>query len=124
MKQATFAATQPQLDLTPGQGAEQARTIRLQRSTLAGFRHHDAPALWPALTRRTQLVLQREEDNPHDSNAVALLWRGRKLGYLPRGENLVTARLLDRQRNLSARIERLDPHAEGNRRIRIEVLMH
>ena len=124
MKQATFAAPHPQLDLAPGPGAGQARTVRLQRSALAGFRHHDAPVLWPALTRRTQLTLRREEENPHDSNAVALLWRGRKLGYLPRGENLVAARLLERQRNLSARIERLDPHAEGNRRIRIEVLMH
>jgi hypothetical protein len=100
------------------------RRISLQHSTLAGFRHHDAPALWPALTTRERLQLRREADNPHDPNAVALCWRGHKLGYLPRGENLVAARLLDRSRNLSARIERLDPQADSNRRIAIEVLMH
>lgn len=100
------------------------RRISLQHTTLAGFRHHEAPGLWPALTRQASLTLRREADNPHDPNAVALLWRGRKLGYLPRGENLVPARLLDRSRQLSARIERLDPNAERNRRIRIEVLMH
>lgn len=100
------------------------RQISLQHTALAGFRHHEAPLLWPALARRATLTLRREADNPHDPNAVALLWHGRKLGYLPRGENLVAARLLDRRRNLSARIEQLDPQAEGNRRIRIEVLMH
>jgi hypothetical protein len=98
--------------------------ISIQHSTLAGFRHHDAPQLWPALAKREHLELRREADNPHDPNAVALCWRGRKLGYLPRGENLVAARLLDRSRNLSARIERLTPSAEHNRRISIEVLLH
>jgi hypothetical protein len=100
------------------------REIRLQLSNLAGFRHHDAPKLWPALGRREHLSLVREADNPYDPNAVALLWRGRKLGYLPRGENLVAARLLDRSRNLSARIDRLEPQADRNRCISIEVLLH
>jgi hypothetical protein len=120
--------TQPQLDFgqgdppRPGQPIR-LKPIRLQRSTLAGFRHHDAPRLWPALARREPLTLERELDNPHDPNAVALRWRGRKLGYLPRGENLVAARLLERQRHLCARIERLDPDAERNARIGIEVLL-
>lgn len=107
-----------QLSLAPA-----PRRIRLQQSSLAGFRHHDAPSLWAALARRERLSLSREADNPHDPNAVALLWRGRKLGYLPRGENLVAARLLDRDRRLSARIARLDPGADYNRRIGIEVLL-
>jgi hypothetical protein len=100
------------------------RHILLQRTALAGFRHHAAPTLWPALRRQALLTLAREPDNPHDPNAVALLWRGQKLGYLPRGENLVAARLLDRQRRLSARIDGLLERAEHNRRIRLAILMH
>lgn len=100
------------------------RRISIQHTTLAGFRHHDAPLLWPALRPRSLLTLEREAGNPHDANAVALRWRGRKLGYLPRAENLVAARLLDRQRRLSARILGLVPEAERNARIRIEVVMH
>jgi hypothetical protein len=100
------------------------RQIPLQHTMLAGFRHHDAPSLWPALGPREPLDLRREADNPHDPQAVALLWRGRKLGYLPRRENLVAARLLDRSRNLSARIARVDPKADYNRRIAVEVLLH
>ncbi|MGD2020873.1 MAG: HIRAN domain-containing protein [Thiohalocapsa sp.] len=125
MLPANRPASQRALRLNPvlSAGPPAARVIRLQRSALAGFRHHEAPQLWPALARRTPLTLEREADNPHDANAVALRWRGRKLGYLPRGENLMAARLLDRQRQLCARIERLDPNAEHNARIGIEVIL-
>lgn len=100
------------------------RRITLQRTTLSGFRHYDAPRLWLALQPNALLTLEREHDNPHDDDAVALHWRGHKLGYLPRRENLVVARLLDKARSLSARIVRLTPDAERNARIGIEVLMH
>jgi hypothetical protein len=100
------------------------RRITIQHTTLSGFRHHEAPLLWAALRPRSLLTLEHEADNPHDPHAVILRWRGRKLGYLPRGENLVVATLLDRQRCLSARIERLSPNAACNARIGVEVLMH
>ena len=100
------------------------RDITIQRTTLSGFRHYEAPRLWLALQPNALLTLQREHDNPHDSDAVALLWRGHKLGYLPQRENLVVAHLLDKARSLSARIVRLAPDAERNARIGIKVLMH
>lgn len=121
MPRASRPPKQPELALEPA--GRPRRPIALQHTHLAGFRHHEAPQLWPALARRAPLTLERERDNPHDPDAVALRWRGRKLGYLPRGQNLVAARLLDRQRPLSARIERLDPSAERNARIGLEVLM-
>jgi hypothetical protein len=100
------------------------REVILQHCAVAGFRHHQAPWLWPALRRREPLTLRREPDNPHDPDAVALYWRGEKLGYLPRGENLVAARLLDHRRNLGARVEALRADAEGNQRIRVAVFMY
>jgi hypothetical protein len=100
------------------------RRIPIQLCALTGFRHHDAPRLWPALRGHDPLTLVRETDNPHDPDAVALVWKGHKLGYLPRGQNFVVARLLDGARPLSARVESLRPTAERNRRIRVEVVMH
>lgn len=100
------------------------RRVLIQHSRLAGFRHHAAAELWPALRGRPPLSLAREPDNPHDPDAVALYWRGYKLGYLPRGENFVVARLLDEQRRLSARVERLSPRAEHNHRVALAVLLH
>jgi hypothetical protein len=99
------------------------RPLVIQHSRLAGFSHHAAPALWPALHAGTSLNLTAEEDNPHDPQAVAVYWRGRKLGYLPRTENLVAARLLARHRALGARICRLRPEANDDRRMELEVLM-
>jgi hypothetical protein len=110
------------LDL-PAPDAPQNRSIVIQRSAVAGFRHHEAPLLWPTLRAGAPLDLVREADNTTDADAVAVYWRGRKLGYLPRGENLMAASLLDRRRHLSARIQRLAPKAERNRRLCIELLM-
>lgn len=100
------------------------RHLVIQRSRLAGFKHHEAPALLPALRPGSPLTLSAERDNPHDGDAVAIRWQGHMLGYLPRGENLVVARLLARQRRLSARIRRLVPDADHNQRLQIEILMH
>ncbi len=100
------------------------RDIVIQRSAIAGFRHHDAPFLWDALRPRLAITLAREPHNSHDPDAVALFWRGRKLGYLPQSENFVVARLLEGDRPLSAHIRRLTPQADRNLKIQVEVLLH
>ena len=113
----------------PGQAAlplpeaPRGRGVVIQRSAVAGFRHHEAPLLWPTLRAGAPLDLVRETENATDADAVAIYWRGRKLGYLPRGENLMAASLLDRRRDLSARIQCLAPSARHNRRLFIGVLM-
>jgi hypothetical protein len=113
---------QAALDLPPP-ATPRGHGIVLQRSAVAGFRHHEAPLLWPTLRAGAPLDLVRETENTTDADAVAVYWRGRKLGYLPRGENLMAASLLDRRRDLTARIQRLAPKAQRNRRLCIEVLM-
>ncbi|SDW68251.1 HIRAN domain-containing protein [Thiocapsa roseopersicina] len=100
------------------------RHLVIQRSRLAGFRHHEAPAVLPVLRAGSPLTLSAERDNPYDGDAVAIHWQGHMLGYLPRDENLVVARLLARQRRMSARVRRLDPDAEHNQRLQIEILLH
>jgi hypothetical protein len=116
------SSTQHSLDL-PLPQVPSERAIFIQCSNLAGFRHHQAPLLWSALRLGAPLELVREADNPSDVDAVAVYWQGSKLGYLPRGENFMAASLLDRRRPLSARIRRLAPRGERNRRLSFEVLM-
>lgn len=100
------------------------RNLVIQRSPIAGFRHHEAPSVWGALQPHVPVTLAREPSNRHDPDAVALFWMGRKLGYLPRGENFVVARLLHGERRLSARIRHLRPKARHNQRIQVEVFLH
>jgi hypothetical protein len=104
---------------------ERAGSVRLlvQSAPLAGFHYHAAGEVWDELQVGDALELVREADNPHDTNAVAVAWRGRKLGYVPRRENAALAWGLDRGERLRARISRLSSHPNPARRIEFEVFI-
>jgi hypothetical protein len=93
----------------------------VQSSPLAGFRYGEAAAVMPMLQPGDALELVREDDNPHDPNAVRVEWRGRKLGYVPRRENAALAWGMDRGTAIRARISKLAEHANPARRIEFEV---
>lgn len=65
----------------------QSVQLLVQSSPLAGFRHAEAAAVMPLMQLNDALDLVREQDNPHDPDAVRVDWRGRKLGYVPRRQN-------------------------------------
>jgi len=105
-------------------GAAQAQpSVRLlvQNSPVAGFRYGAGAELWGELRVGDALELAREPANPHDPNAVRVLWRGRTLGYVPRRENAALAWALDRGTPLRARISALAEHPNPARRVRFEV---
>jgi len=101
--------------------ADEGVRLLVQNSPLAGFRYHAAAEVWRELRVGDRLELAREPGNPHDANAVIVLWRGRKLGYVPRHENAALAWGLDRGTPLRARISALAEHANPARRVRFEV---
>jgi hypothetical protein len=105
--------------------AAPAQNVRLlvQSSPLAGFRYHEAAAVWQELAVGDRLDLVREPANPHDENAVRVEWRGRKLGYVPRAENAALAWAMDRGERVTARISRLQAHPNPRLRIEFEVLV-
>ena len=102
-----------------------AQSVRLlvQSSPLAGFRYHDAAAVWKELAVGDRLDLVREPANPHDANAVRVEWRGRKLGYVPRAENAALAWAMDRGERVAARISALREHRNPRLRIEFEVFV-
>ena len=101
--------------------AAQASRRLIQHCPLAGFQHHDGEELWSYLTVGDNLQLRREPTNPHDANAIRVDWNGRKLGYLPKGQNQITANLIDRGRHLEARVGRLERHSNPWHRVAVEV---
>ena len=109
------------LALLPAAHAEESVRLLVQDAPLAGFRYHAAQAVWPELRVGDALELAREPGNLHDPNAVMVLWRGRKLGYVPRRENAALAWGLDRGAALRARISALAEHPNPARRLRFEV---
>ena len=99
----------------------QSVQLLVQSSLLAGFRFGEAAAVMPLLQHGDALELVREQDNPHDPNAVRVEWRGRKLGYVPRRQNAALAWGLERGTPLRARVSRLEDHPNPARRIEFEV---
>ncbi len=82
-------------------------TLHLQTSPPAGFLYHAGPDVWPQLRPGQSLDLVREPQNPHDLRGVRLDWRGYKLGYLPRRENIAVSQMLDHSQRLTAKIASL-----------------
>ena len=100
--------------------AADARII-VQQSPLAGFQYYDGKDLWTMMRVGDKLLLQREAQNPHDANAVRVLWRNEMLGYIPRRENSDVARQMDRGAPVKARIVQLKEARNPWQRIEFEV---
>jgi HIRAN domain len=104
---------------------ERSGGVRLlvQSAPLAGLRYYAAFEVWQQLRAGDPVELWREPGNPHDPNAIAVAWRGRKLGYVPKRDNAALAWGLDRGERLQARISRLAPQPNPARRIEIQVFV-
>jgi hypothetical protein len=96
--------------------------IIVQRSPLAGFRHHDGGEVLRDLKPGARLELVREPENPYDANAVRVEWRGVKLGYVPRRDNAAVARQMDRGAALEARLAGLLENRNRSVRLEFEVV--
>lgn len=110
------------LTASTARAAEAQAHILLQDSPLAGFQYHAGKQLWDEMKIGDALELVREPDNPYDAKAVRVEWRGQKLGYVPRRENVDIARLMDRGARLEARITRLVESRDPWQRVRFEIL--
>ena len=97
------------------------RSVLIQESPVAGFQFHSGEAVWPSLIVGEPLELRREPSNPYDADAVAVYFKMRKLGYVPRAENHVVARMLDRGECLEATITQLSEGEDPWERIRFSI---
>lgn len=61
---------------------------------IAGFSYYDGLDVIDNLTIGAPVTLRSEPDNPYDPDAVAIYFRGTKLGYVPRAKNGYLSNLL------------------------------
>jgi hypothetical protein len=97
------------------------REIRLSSPDLAGFQYYQGPEIEPQLRQNNLLTLRREPTNPHDCYAIEVFQNNAKLGYLPRAENKVIARLMDQGVAVKARILKVDPEVYAYPKVKIKV---
>lgn len=114
------AASSTHADTRPPMNSSQA-TLLIQSSPLAGSQFHDLGEVVHQIRVGDSLTLQREPANPHDANAIRVLWQDRMLGYVPRRENRAIARAMDRGQPLLARVVALRPDASPWQRLRFEI---
>jgi hypothetical protein len=107
-------------DTAPRARAAEVKLL-VQRSPLAGFRHHEAASVWSEMHVGDALDLVREPANAHDANAVRVEWRGRMLGYVPRAQNQALAWAMDRGEPVTARIAALRVAGNSRRVLEFEV---
>lgn len=71
---------------------------------VAGYAYHAGPLHENDFAAGQLLQLAQEPDNPYDSLAVRIDWRGQKIGYVPRPHNAEIADALNAGAPLAARI--------------------
>ena len=96
-------------------------TLLIQSSPLAGSQFHALADVVSQIRVGDALILKRDPTNPHDSNAIQVLWQDHMLGFVPRRENKAVARAMDRGDPLVARVVALRPEESPWRRLRFEI---
>ena len=95
--------------------------IRLCCPYIAGFQYYKGADIEHFLKENDHLSLKRQAQNPHDCYAIEVYREGAKLGYLPRKENKIVARMMDQGINVKARIIKIDQEAHPYRRVKVKV---
>lgn len=93
---------------------------------IAGFSHHNGPKVFDELKVGTALELALEPDNPYDPKAVAIFYKGSKLGYIPAKYNFEVYQLMfyGHADLFECFVVQVDPetHPESQVRVRIDVV--
>ena len=101
--------------------ADGTRVDRL-RSPVAGYAHAFDPAREVHFAVGQALALIREPGNPHDRNAIRIEWRGEKIGYVPRPDNVAFAGSIDAGATFAASISDFVPQAPPWQRLWFEIV--
>lgn len=100
---------------------KEVREIRLTSKYIAGFQFYHGVDMEPQLRENDGLTLKREPENRHDCYAVEVYRGDDKLGYLPREENRVVARMMDQKINVRGRITKIYPDSPLWHRVKMKV---
>ena len=121
LSSAAHAATSPDQNPQAPTAQRGQATLLIQSSPLAGSQFHALADVVSQIRVGDALILKRDPTNPHDSNAIQVLWQGHMLGFVPRRENKAVARAMDRGDPLVARVVALRPEESPWRRLRFEI---
>ena len=92
---------------------------------IAGFTYWEGCMALSELKVGSSLRVVREESNRFDPYAVAIYYRDIKLGYIPRGENMLVCKFLDLGYNdiFDLRVQRLSLDANPEKQVGVVLFL-
>ncbi|KMQ70818.1 HIRAN domain-containing protein [Chryseobacterium koreense] len=89
---------------------------------VAGFTFYEGVSVFQKLKVGKKVKFELEEDNKWDPRAVAIYFKGEKIGFIPRTENRIFYKFLKVGiTQFEARIQKVDPHEHTERMVEIVV---
>ena len=89
-----------------GEIKEFLEDIHLITLEVAGLEYcNNIDEIFPKLQKGDYLELFRENKNPYDELAILVKYRGEKIGYVPRSDNVILANLMDGGKQLYGIVE-------------------
>ncbi len=91
---------------------------------IAGFAYHQGIFVFNKLTIGSKLTMRREPTNTHDTSAIELLFKGHKVGYVPRSENAEIAKILDAGHDIfMCVVQQLSPAEHPAQQVRLALFI-
>ncbi|MGE0020855.1 MAG: HIRAN domain-containing protein [Draconibacterium sp.] len=100
---------------------EAKKDVYLDSVYIAGFQYYKGTELEKRLKENDILSLRRQAENQHDYFAVEVYCGEQKLGYLPRADNKIIARMMDQGVSMKAIIRKVEPEVHPFRRVKVRV---
>ncbi len=89
------------------------KDVELINLPVAGAGYYQACQAAAGLWLAQRLTLRREPNNPYDADAIEAYAERVKLGYLPRAQNTIIARLMDAGRPIEGRVQLVGAERES-----------
>ena len=93
----------------------------IYRCVLSGLSHHDYSLHAKTLQAGDELTLERDSGDRYDDFAIKVKFDDDQIGWLPKGQNEILARLLDAELDLRARVISHDTSASLDRRLYVNI---
>lgn len=103
------------------QTGNKTREVRLCSPYVAGFQFYKGEEIESRFKENDTLLLRRQPDNKYDRYAIEVIHGGVKIGYIPRDENRVVARMIDQNIEVKGRIAKIRPESPTWQRVKMRV---
>ena len=97
------------------------RIQHLANFHIAGFTYYDGALVFRKLKIGKELQLKLEEDNKYDPRAVAVYFKEKKIGFIPRDENRIFYKLLQvgLEDHIRILIQQINPSEHPERQVHV-----